>query len=86
MGEWILFQLPVDMPLAMLEGVSLNLDGKGVQSAGVVDALVRGGSLDHMLPLKDKKGKLKVGGKLIKSVQIVKATKKKPRKADKSTI
>ena len=72
MSEWVLFQLPTDVPLTALDGKTLVLNSKGLQDLGGCKVMVSANPSDHVLPLRAKKGKLKVAGSLTRSVQVLK--------------
>jgi len=72
MSEWVLFQLPADFPLSSLDGQKVDLGKQGLQSVGNSKVLVTATASDHVLPLREKKGKLKVAGSLTKSIQVIK--------------
>jgi hypothetical protein len=72
MGEWVLFQLPADFQLSELDGKKLSLSQQGLQNAGNFKMLATQVPSDHILPLREKKGKIKVAGSLTRSVQVVK--------------
>jgi hypothetical protein len=73
MAEWVVFQIPADFQLSSLDGQKLNLATKELQNVGNGKLLVSQAASDHILPLREKKGKLRVAGKLTKSVQIIKS-------------
>jgi len=51
----------------------LDLGARDVQNFTSGKFLVSQASSDHVLPLREKKGKLRVAGKLTRSVQIIKS-------------
>ena len=72
MSEWVLFQLPADLPLSSLDGKKVVLNNIGLQELGNCKVMVSANPSDHLLPLREKKGKLKVAGSLTRSVQVLK--------------
>ena len=72
MAEWVLFQFPEDVSLSALDGQQLNLADYSVQNVGDCKVLITQTSSDHVLPLREKKGKLRVAGSLSRSAQVLK--------------
>ena len=73
MSEWVLFQLPPDLQLSSLDGKKISMKLEGLQEVGNLKVLMTNAASDHVLPLKEKKGKLKVAGNFRKSVQVIKS-------------
>ena len=82
--EWFLFQLPAEVSLTTLHGQQIDLEANPLQKLNGVEVLVTQPPSNHMFPLKDKKGKIKIAGKFTKSLQVLKTLKTTKKRKDRS--